>query len=120
MATKKQATKKKATKSATPAKAKAEPKATAEETTPTPKATPEQPSKKAPAKAPGVLAKRTRPYFAGRVIKQHGLAAGVTDAMMAELDEAYGTANPRESFFLLKMSWHICRGYAGVAEDATE
>ena len=62
-------------------------------------------------KAPGVSYKQTRPYFAGVVVKRHGVAAGVTAAMVAELDELYGKANPAESKFCLKNAWHAVRGY---------
>jgi len=63
---------------------------------------------------------RTRPYLAGTIIAKHGLAAGVTDAMVAELDEAYGKPNPTESQFCLKNAFHSARGYLGIAEDAVE
>ncbi|RYD76614.1 MAG: hypothetical protein EOP84_16645 [Verrucomicrobiaceae bacterium] len=69
---------------------------------------------------PGVRPMRSRPYLAGKIIAKYGLAAGVTDAMVAELDEAYGKPNPIESAFRLKDAWHVARGYAGVAEDAVE
>ena len=62
-------------------------------------------------KAPGVSYKQTRPYFAGVVVKRHGVAAGVTAAMVAEVDELYGSPNPRESQFCLKNAWHAVRGY---------
>ena len=53
-------------------------------------------------KVPGVRPMRTRPYLAGLIIARHGIAAGVTNAMVAELDEAYGKANPTESTWCLK------------------
>lgn len=92
-------------KKTTPAKATAKQKATAKKPTPKPK-------------APGVAAKVTRPYLAGQIIKKHGLAAGVTDAMVAELDAAYGRANPTESRYRLSEAWHVARGYSGLAGDA--
>ncbi len=52
------------------------------------KATPKTPT------VPGVRPTRTRPYLAGTIITKYGLAAGVTDAMVAELDEEYGKPNP--------------------------
>ena len=105
-ATKKTTARKTATKKTATAKAK-----------PTAKTTPKKPE--AP-KVPGVRAGRTRTYLAGLIIARHGIAAGVTDAMVAELDEEYGNANPRESQWCLKNAWHVARGYAGIAEDATE
>lgn len=70
--------------------------------------------------APGVRPMRTRPYLAGVIIARHGLASGVTPAMVAELDEAYGKPNPTESQFCLKNAWHACRAFAGVAEGAVQ
>ena len=67
---------------------------------------------------PGVRPMRTRPYLAGKIIAKHGVAAGVTDAMVAELDEAYGKPNATESRWCLKNAWHAARGFAGIAEDA--
>ena len=66
---------------------------------------------------PGVRAMKTRPYIAGVIIAKHGLAAGVTNEMVAELDEQYGHANPAESLFCLRNAWHSARGYVGI--DAT-
>ena len=111
------ATKKTTTKKTTPAKKPAPAKAEAPAAETKPKAEPKKPTPKKP-KAPGVHAKVTRPYLAGQIIREHGLAAGVTDAMVAELDEAYGKPNPIESRYRLKDAWHACRAYAGVAEDA--
>lgn len=73
-----------------------------------------------PLTPPGVKLMKTRPYLAGAIIAKHGLAAGVTDAMIAELDEAYGKPNPIESRFCLKNAHHAARGYLGIAEDAIE
>ena len=75
------------------------------------------PAPKAPT-VPGVRAGRTRTYLAGTVVRKHGLAAGVTPAMVAELDTLYGKPNPTESRWCLKNAYHACRAYAGVAEDA--
>ena len=78
------------------------------------------PTEKDAPKVPGIRAIRTRPYLAGKIIAKHGLAAGVTDAMVAELDEAYGKPNAAESQFCLKNAHHAARGYLGIAEDAIE
>jgi hypothetical protein len=80
----------------------------------------EQTKKAAPKKptVPGVRPVRTRPYLAGVIIAKYGLAAGVTGAMVAELDEAYGKPNPTESQFCLKNAWHAVRGYLDLAEGA--
>lgn len=123
------ATKKATAKKTTPAKANKKESAPAKVEAPAPAAEPTPKAEPAPAttekkptpkkpKAPGVAAKVTRPYLAGQIIQKYGLAAGVTPAMVAELDEAYGKPNPTESAFVLRNAWHSCRAYAGVAEDA--
>ena len=71
-------------------------------------------------RVPGVRPMRTRTYLAGAIIAKHGLAAGVTEEMVAELDAAYGKPNPSESQFCLKNAWHACRAFSGVAEDAID
>lgn len=120
--------------------AAAKPKATAAKTKPAAVAdADEAPAKKAgiaaPAKPkaekkptapkqeqPGVRNTRARPYLAGIIIKQHmaeagangkpqGLKCGITEAMVAELDEAYGKPNERESMFTLRNAYHAIRGY---------
>jgi outer membrane biosynthesis protein TonB len=75
------------------------------------------PKKEAKAKEPkkasttGVREVVTRPYLAGQIIAKYGLAAGVTDDMVSELDDAYGKVNPAESLFTLRNAWHAIRGY---------
>lgn len=59
----------------------------------------------------GVRLADTRPYLAGRIIARHGMEQGVTDEMVAELDEAYPRPNPRESKFTLRNAYHAIRGY---------
>jgi hypothetical protein len=56
---------------------------------------------------------RSRPYLAGTIIAKHGLAAGVTPAMVAELDELCERPNPKESRFNLNRAWHNINGYKG-------
>lgn len=95
----------KAPKSEKPAKAPKEPKP--------PKA------KKEPGDGRGVRTSRSRPYLAGIIIKKNVKAkdgqklidTGVTPAMVAELDAAYGKENPAESMFCLRNAWHSIRGY---------
>lgn len=71
-------------------------------------------------KTPGVRATKSRSFYAGQVIARHGLAAGVTDAMVVELDMAYGVANPRESLFCLRNSWHTVRGFNGLDDPKAD
>jgi hypothetical protein len=75
------------------------------------KKTPAAPKPPKEPAMPGVRASRSRPYLAGIVIKKAGRDAGITDAMVAELDEAYGKPNPTESMFTLRNAWHAIRGY---------
>jgi hypothetical protein len=82
--------------------------------------TKKQPTDKKKDRVPGVRPMRTRTYLAGTIIAKHGLAAGVTEEMVAELDAAYGKPNSSESQFCLKNAFHACRGFSGVADDAIE
>lgn len=68
-------------------------------------------------KTPGVSANaRTRAYYAGLVIKRHGHAAGVTPAMVAEVDAAYGKPNQVESEICLRNAWHVLRAWMSTEE----
>jgi hypothetical protein len=76
--------------------------------------------KKAPApaaeskapKTPGVAAgMKTRAGCAGAVVAKYGLAAGVTDAMIAEVDKAYGRPNPTESSICTRNAFHAITAY---------
>jgi len=67
-----------------------------------------KPEKTGPA---GVRASRSRPFLAGVLVKKYGRDAGVTEAMVAELDQVYGTENPTESLFCLRNAWHAIRGF---------
>jgi len=77
----------------------------------TPKDVPVVPVAPKPATVPGVRAGNTRAYLAGRIIAKYGLAAGVTDAMVAELDIEYGVPNAVESRARLKNAWHAFRAF---------
>jgi len=84
------------------------------------KAKKDKPAKNTPpetTRIPGVRETRTRPYLAGTIIAEHGLEAGVTEAMVAELDDLYGKTNPAESLFALRNAWHSIRGF-GVEVNA--
>lgn len=84
--------------------------------TPPTTATP-APAPAKPPKTPGVSATaRTRAYYAGLVIKRHGHAAGVTPAMVAEVDAAYGKPNAVESEICLRNAWHVVRAWTGTEE----
>lgn len=60
---------------------------------------------------PGVRQTASRPHIAGKIIAKHGLAAGVTPAMVAELNATYGKENDTESWFTLRNAWAAIRGY---------
>lgn len=77
-------------------------------------AAPKEP--KAPS-IPGVRETKTRPYLAGVIIAKHGMDAGITEAMAAELDTAYGKKNPTESLFCLRNAWHAVRGHADQSKE---
>ncbi|WP_152099010.1 hypothetical protein [Lacipirellula parvula] len=53
----------------------------------------------------------TRALAAGHTLGRHGHAAGVTDAMIAEVDAEFGKANPVESEIHLRNAYHVIRGY---------
>jgi len=55
--------------------------------------------------------KHTRAYLAGGLVREHGLAAGVTDMMVQQLDFLYGKANARESRCALVNAWHALRAF---------
>lgn len=76
-----------------------------------------KPEAKPKPKPAGVAFAKTRPYVAGLILRRHGLAAGVTPAMIAEVDAEYGDANPRESSFCLRNAWHAARAYSGELAD---
>ena len=68
-------------------------------------------------RVPGVSANaKTRAYYAGVIVRRHGHDAGVTPAMIAELDVAYGKANAVESEICLRNAWHCVRGYTEAAQ----
>lgn len=66
------------------------------------------PAKDTPA---GVRETKTRAFCAGQVVAKHGIKAGITDAMVAEVNELYGKDNDAESMGRLKNVWHGVRGY---------
>jgi outer membrane biosynthesis protein TonB len=78
--------------------------------TPKPKKSPEPSSKGSATR--GVRDGATRPFYAGKVIKAHGLENGVTESMVAALDKTFGRPNERQSFFILRNAWHAIRGYS--------
>lgn len=63
-------------------------------------------------KTPGVSNVKTRYYYAAQIIKRRGLAAGVDDAAVAELDQAYGKQNQVESMIALRNTWQVLRANA--------
>jgi len=75
---------------------------------------------KAAPSTPGVRATRTRPFLAGVLIKKYGTEVGVTDAMIAELDEMYGKENPTESSYRLREAWHGIRGFLNGDDEGDD
>ena len=61
---------------------------------------------------------KSRPFLAGVMIaEQDDLEIGITQEMVAELDERYGRSNPIESFNSLKFAWLCVRGYVFGESD---
>ena len=48
----------------------------------------------------------TRAAVAGRVVAYHGLAAGITDGMVAEVNAEFGKPNDIESGICHRYAWH--------------
>ena len=68
--------------------------------------------------APGVRPQQSgRSYQAGVIIRERGLEAGVTDELVALLDERVGKANPVQSKFDLASAWHTLNGYINGGVD---
>lgn len=70
----------------------------------------------APKGPPGVRESPTRAFYAGQVVTSRGLAHGITEDMVAEVDELYGKENPVESLFRLRDAWHAIRAYATASK----
>lgn len=58
-----------------------------------------------------VSTSRGRGYYAGIVVKKHGFANGITDAMAAEVDSLYGTPNLDVSKGALKWAIDAIQGF---------
>ena len=70
-----------------------------------------------PDKVPGVATNaKTRAGAAGAVIAKHGLTAGVTAAMIAEVDKTYGKPNETETAICLRNAWHAISSYLAAAK----
>ena len=82
-------------------------------------ATAKKAAKKAPAEKSGPVGVRempTRAYFAGQVVAERGIAAGITPDMVEEVDERYGKENPVETLYRLRDAWHAIRAAEDVAK----
>ena len=67
----------------------------------------------------GVRFGETRPFLCGQTLAEVGMLTGVTDEMVAAVDEASGKPNPRESRFALRNGWQAVRGYMGWGDADT-
>jgi hypothetical protein len=54
---------------------------------------------------------RTRGRLAGVAVAKFGLDHGVTDEMVAWVDDQMGRANPYQTIWACKMAWHAIQGY---------
>ena len=87
-------------------------------TTPAKQAKPEAKPVDKPTNPPGVRKCRSKGYLAGLLVMRHGLDAGMTDAMVAELDELTGKPSPGQSRFDLAFAWHAVRGWQDLDGEA--
>lgn len=80
-----------------------------------------QPKVPAAPTLPGVRLVRTRPYCAGVVLAAHGLAGGITEDMVREVDDLFNADRPAadqksnmgESRFVIRNAFHAIRAYLG-------
>ena len=74
----------------------------------------------------GVRLVMTRPHCAGVVLAKHGLAKGITNEMVEEVDELFNADRPdgekkqniTESRFVIRNAYHAIRGYLGDTDGA--
>lgn len=60
---------------------------------------------------------KSRSYYAGVVIRKHGISAGINEAMVNELDKLYKKRNRKESMYRLRLAWHAVYGFCGLSAD---
>ena len=65
-------------------------------------------------KPDGVRVVKSRSYYAGIVIRKHGISAGITEEMVNELDKMYKKRNRQESMYRLRLAWHAIYGFCGL------
>lgn len=65
-------------------------------------------------KPEGIRVVKSRSYYAGVVIRKHGISAGITEAMVNELDKMYKKRNRQESMYRLRLAWHAIYGFCGL------
>lgn len=72
-------------------------------------------AKKETAASPvsGVRLIASRAHHAANIIKEAGLSAGITDAMVQEVDKRYGKPNEKYSKYALTNAWHALNAYLG-------
>ena len=59
----------------------------------------------------GVKSIRNRLFCAGAVLKQSGLADGITDPLIKAVEKKHGKLNPMASKTQLGYAWHVLNGY---------
>ncbi len=59
----------------------------------------------------GVRSLRNRLFFAGIVMKRHGLAEGLSDELIDEVDEMAEKPNKKASKGQLASAWHVINGF---------
>jgi hypothetical protein len=75
---------------------------------------PDWPRRVKPAKVNPNVRSMTR--ICGEVIARHGLAAGVTQAMVDEVAEIAGRDCPGQDFSNLRTAWHVISGYLAAVK----
>ena len=65
--------------------------------------------------APGVTVSNTRPFLAGKILKEKGLEVEINDVLVAELDTRYGKANADESMAILRIAKGAIQGFQAGA-----
>lgn len=69
----------------------------------------------------GVRPAKNRSYCAALVINKHGLKAGVTEAMVKEVEALYGEPAPAGGIGWMTAAWHALNAWSGEFDvDAAE
>ncbi len=59
----------------------------------------------------GIRSIRNRLFYAGAILKQHGIQDGLTDELITKVDKLIGKENLIASKAQLGLAWHVINGY---------